>query len=727
MPALIITVRFHDGRYHGRPDWPPSPARLFQALVAGAARGGALADLDAQALAWLEAVQEPPVIAAPHYRYGQGFSNYVPNNDLDAVGGDPKRVDKIRAPKLIGPILFSTHTPFLYVWRIDGVDAHAQRICDLAERVYQVGRGVDMAWATGEIIDAAEADKRLAEHEGPVHTPSCGSDGVALAAPTGGSLASLIRRHAHRRFETVQSNRKRAQLFRQPPKPLFRQVTYDSPPARLLFDLIGAQSPIALKDIAAFTDRLRDAAAAKLSDKLESKHGDIDRCLVGRGADEADKVRRVRIVPLPSIGHQYVSPAIRRVMVEIPATCPLRADDVAWAFSELEVAAAEIDHETGEVKEQLVLTMAADRGMLPHYGVEDALPARLWRTVTPAALTAVRRRIDPERLRSAQSREREVKAGREREQEERSAAAAALQALRHAGVRGSVESVRVQREPWTAKGTRAEAFAHGRFNKHRLWHIEIAFTEHQAGPLIIGDGRYLGLGLMAPQEEPDGVLSFDIRDGLANGAASETLPRALRRAIMARVQQEMGLRVPLPQYFSGHAEGGAPARTGHCHLTFVYDDQGSRLLIIPPHVLDRRHPFKDERRHLATLSRAARALIELRAGASGRLRLAPAPINMRTDPLFAGTRVWESATTFRVTRHAKCGDAAAAIETNIRDELCRAGLPIAQIEVLKVTARSGAGLGGRARLTFAAAVAGPVILGRDRHFGGGLFRACATR
>ena len=44
--SLLITIRFHEGRYHGQEDrfngsdgWPPSPGRLFQALVAGAARG----------------------------------------------------------------------------------------------------------------------------------------------------------------------------------------------------------------------------------------------------------------------------------------------------------------------------------------------------------------------------------------------------------------------------------------------------------------------------------------------------------------------------------------------------------------------------------------------------------------------------------------------------------------------------------------------------------------
>jgi hypothetical protein len=38
--ALLVTVRFHDGRYHGSGDWPPSPARLFQAAVPLQGLGG---------------------------------------------------------------------------------------------------------------------------------------------------------------------------------------------------------------------------------------------------------------------------------------------------------------------------------------------------------------------------------------------------------------------------------------------------------------------------------------------------------------------------------------------------------------------------------------------------------------------------------------------------------------------------------------------------------------
>jgi len=51
---LVISIRLHEGRYHGAGDWPPAPARLFQALVAGAGLSGPLQSEQIAALKWLE-------------------------------------------------------------------------------------------------------------------------------------------------------------------------------------------------------------------------------------------------------------------------------------------------------------------------------------------------------------------------------------------------------------------------------------------------------------------------------------------------------------------------------------------------------------------------------------------------------------------------------------------------------------------------------------------------
>jgi CRISPR-associated protein Csb2 len=105
--ALLFELRFVAGRYHGRDDWPPSPFRFFQALVAGAYGGRWVSEPEDQkdsAFRWLERL-DPPHIVAPRRENGAPAIHYVPNNDLDAVGGDPLRIEKIRVRKRVTPSL----------------------------------------------------------------------------------------------------------------------------------------------------------------------------------------------------------------------------------------------------------------------------------------------------------------------------------------------------------------------------------------------------------------------------------------------------------------------------------------------------------------------------------------------------------------------------------------------------------------------------------------------
>jgi len=254
----------------------------------------------------------------------------------------------------------------------------------------------------------------------------------------------------------------------------------------------GGFAPWALTRATTLVAKLRDGAVERLKRALPANAADIERVLVGRksdGTNDGSPEDRARIIPLPSIGHVHADREIRRVLVEVPPTCPLHADDVHWAFSGLNV----IDVETGEI--QAVLIPTDDDEFLRHYGLEEDRRHHVWRTVTPAALPehTRQRRIDPARKRE------DAKTGNERRMELERAAAAVCQALRHAGVRARVNVIRVQREPFEANGARIEAFADGtRFAKERLWQVEVAFEVPVAGPLIIGDGRFLGLGVMAP-------------------------------------------------------------------------------------------------------------------------------------------------------------------------------------------------------------------------------------
>lgn len=729
MPALLLSVCFHDGRYHGLPDWPPSPARLFQALVAGAARGAALEPADAEALEWLEK-RGAPIIAAPHARKGESFTNFVPNNDLDAVGGDPKRVSEIRAGKTIRPMLFDSGAPLLYVWRFDRSDEMlAKRICAIAERLYQLGRGVDMAWATGEIVqDDKAVDDRLAVYNGVVCRPFGGGEGRTFAVPLNGSLQSLIARYegGRVRFERTRSNRSEQTLFKQPPKPHFRQVAYDSPPTRLLFDLAGDKAPWRLDRIVALTETIRDKAAERLKMALPAQRGEIERLLIGCGSTEADKLRRIRIVPLASIGHRQADRAIRRALVEIPPNCPLPVRDLEWAFSGLHLGS---DPETGEIlDDSLPMLVESDDWRMPaHYGVRqnEKQAFRLWRSVTPAALPerAARRRIDPARIRE------EAKGARERLAEEASAIDAVRAALRHAGIETPAASIHVQREPFAAKGARAEAFAPGtRFSKHRLWHVEIGFTTPRAGSLVIGDGRYLGLGIMAPVKDA-------WRDVLALSLGSETivpisdaglLVDAVRRALMALSRDDRDDVSPL---FSGHEADGGAARSGrHEHVFLLADDVDDdgridRLIVAAPWACDRSSKPRSSRS--AEFERVVCSLRRLRAGRLGIFDFHLARALDEHDALVGPARTWSSRTDYHPTRHAgRRKDLAAAVQQDLIDECLRRGFPRPSVEVNSLTSGpKGGAIAVLARLHFAVAVKGPVFLGRDSHRGSGAFSA----
>jgi CRISPR-associated protein Csb2 len=603
-----------------------------------------------------------------------------------------------------------------------------------------------MAWARGEIIGADEIETRLATHAGAIYRPGTGGGGIVLPSPQKGSLASLERRFFEigDRFKTVSSGRQ-AQIYSQASKPRFAPMIYASPPQLFLFDLreLTDREALARWPLARavnLVERIRDLAAAALKARRSGAAATIDRIFIGRDAKEADKAERIRIVPLPSIGSPHVVPAIRRVLVEVPPNCPLSGTDIEGAFSGILVS-EEIDPENGEVIEIRMLP-AEDRDMLRHYGVDDRGGHRVWRSVTPVVLPegVARRRIDPQRLqkelatvrRVAGTELSEAKSGAERHAEESRATSAILRSLHHAGVPTRAEGIRLQREPFTGRGARAEDFApETRFAKERLWHVEITFAKSLRGPLLIGDGRYLGLGLMAPQRDAirDAVaFAVPVEAGVA-AADGFALAHAARRALMALSRDVKGGAVP--RLFSGHEDDGGQAASGrHKHIFIAADDNDGdgcidRLIVAAPWACDRSSkPDRGERQQFdAVVSK----LETLRAGRLGVIALGR-PTGLGSHDALAGpARLWESRTPYLATRHAgrRKEAAAAMLARDVSAECERRGLPApVEVEILECKGvANGGGLKARARLRFATAVRGPLALGRDSHRGGGLFAA----
>ena len=690
--ALVVTVHLLGEAYNGTGDWPPAPARLFQALVAGAAKGRHLDATDRVALLWLEALS-PPRIAAPAAVRVPTPTLFVPNNDLDAKGGDPARVAELRVAKRTEQRRLEAPAPILYVYAPPTEPPPG--VAALVERLYRLGRGDDPAFASAEFVDPEKADARLAGHPGVLRVPAGGG---TIPVPVPGTLESLEERFAKTlsRFQ-IEGHGKRAKtVFVQPPKALFGRIGYDTPPRRFAFDILGESrfAPVPLDRAGILVDGLRKAAACRLAaEGIEL----AERLVVGRDATAEDLVRRVRVLPIPSVGHAETDPSIRRVEVYVPAGCPIDPADIAWSFRGLEPC----DPDTGEVIAEGMLVTSTDRAM----GERFDGPARRWRSITPLALAARRRRIPPEAVRGNE------KAGAERQSEEDAAVARVAAALGQASVRGQARAVRVRREPFGKREAMAEAFASGtRFAKHTLWHAEITFDRAVAGPLVLGDGRFTGLGLMRPVPEVAGAFALHADRPLSD--APETLGAALRRAVMAAARDATGSPTLAP-FFTGHAEGGAPLREGgRRHIATLGDPPRRRFLVLAPHLLDRREVARDERRPLRELDAAVARLTRLVAGRHGVFSLT-AEVVEPDDALFSPSAVWESLTPYVMTRHPKSA-ASEAVGDDVAAECRRRALPVPTVEVLA----EERGLRFRLRLGFRRPVAGPVCLGRTTARGG---------
>ena len=367
---LTIHVRAHEGRYHGDGDELPSPFRLFQALVAGAGISGPLDDGTKQALTWLEELPDAPIIASPRMVRGQAVTMFMPNNDLRQVRRrcSEHRQDA-RCPEGVEA------TPFRCGGALDlcvafrrGWGAHADddlRALRKALPARAWGR-YGLGLGRGPRRSRAGCEARRVQRNRSA--TECG-DGLLLACPKKGSFESLEHRYRAPRFPT-EGGRTRASSNS-------RSQAIDRSRTRALLFATSSSFDLQLTRSVVWRGhskvrrrsswRRAKQLARRLSAAMPNRLHDVDRHLVGRkpdGSNAAPADSRVRIIPIPPIGMHYADRAIRRLLVEIPAACPLRSEDVRWGFSGAELF--DPDDRRGEGRRPVTI---GDDDMLRHYGV----------------------------------------------------------------------------------------------------------------------------------------------------------------------------------------------------------------------------------------------------------------------------------------------------------------------------------------------------------------------
>lgn len=500
---LVLSFRFLSPWFHGRgdegtPEWPPSPLRAFQAVVAASARAGTL-ESNRSALAWLEQRGAPLIIAPEAVESTVGYRLSVPHNAMDLVArqwsrGDEGSAAEHRTMKNVRPQQLPEDAVVHYAWQLDDDGSATPALIAAARSVVALGWGVDLVVGDGAVVEGA----LLAELSTKLKVWEPRSDGRReLRSPMTGTLEDLERRHAAFLSRTS-----------------FAAPTLRPPPALSTFAITRyarADQP-RVADVAAFTLMRVDSDNFRAFDTVRRgmavagmlRHA-VRTAAERAGWDEARVTAsvlghgdggetRFLLVPVPSVEPRGANAetvgAVRRVMV---FSTDVRSTDTAWARRVLGGMDL-IDENTGEVQAVLAATSSNDR-VLRRYVSESST----WATVTPMLLPG---HDDPGGIRDKlhkANRSEQQRSLLERLMKRREALV--RKALRHAGIGDELAhsaEIEMGETGFVAGVEKASRYAVPSHlaNSPRL-HVKLTWPVKVPGPLCIGRGRFSGLGLFA--------------------------------------------------------------------------------------------------------------------------------------------------------------------------------------------------------------------------------------
>jgi CRISPR-associated protein Csb2 len=466
--CFCISVTFLDPLFHGQgdtgPEWPPSPMRLYQALLAGArasCRDREWTPTKAEAFRWLGALPAPMVIG-PEAEPAPTYTMHVPNNDGDRQPDRQKRLTAkgVRPRRIVGgPTLH-------YVWPIEDGDAeHADALRPEARHLLALGWGIDQVVGNGRVVTQLEADRLPGQRWRPWSGLRPGSE--TWRVPRSGSLEAL--EHVHESCR----DRIRGNVYHPPSR--FRhydEVVYvraDRLPPR-------AYAAFELPDGVAFRQEAT-AAVAAMARSLACRMARADTHVLpggsevyvaGHAGDARSSPERFSYLPLPTIGHPNADGLVRRVLVAEP----LGGDGTHARWATDWLASAPLRDESGNERGMMGAPWRpSSKEMIGRYVAES----REWASVTPVVVPG-------------------------HDDGKRSKAEGLLgAALEHAGIpESAVTDIVLRKAPfWPGAEHPRCYFLPDYLRGNGTWHVYLAFREPVPGPIAVGAGRHSGLGLLA--------------------------------------------------------------------------------------------------------------------------------------------------------------------------------------------------------------------------------------
>ncbi|MEZ6140897.1 MAG: type I-U CRISPR-associated protein Csb2 [Zavarzinella sp.] len=506
--------RYHGSRDEGEPEWPPSPLRLYQAMVDAAATRWKGTDSMSYSQDFMFLFENigTPIIISPNTHTGLGYRIAVPNNDLDspakiwARGRDPikpqrpidlKTMKQVRPTHLLGDTLY-----YLYPLP-SGECPHLDVLKAAARSITHLGWGIDMVAADASIINEEEAAK-LPGHRWRV-VPS---GGVPLRVPKPGTLNDLVRKHKEFLGRVSEDGFK-------PVAPLrcFDVKNYYSPTVKLpapkrsmaAFEIhrtiddqeenIGKSRFRAYhhaRRLATVAGMVRHACGNAVKNQLSEEI--IKTRILGHGDEkngQSTSDDRYMFLPLPSVQPVVGIGAIRRVL--IVGTPGMEIASLRRQLNGQEL----IDEKSGQAVAMLSGVGATDNVFQSYLN-----EAQTWATVTPVILPGF---DDPDRLRNklkkcntAEEQKRILTKLNER------IISLIWKAFEQAGwqpdaLQGAV--VEYRRVGWFKGLELADHYEKLPPVNYPRYHVKVKFARPVQGPIAIGAGRYRGFGLFARYEE----------------------------------------------------------------------------------------------------------------------------------------------------------------------------------------------------------------------------------
>ena len=362
----VYSSDFDDGDAKSRPEWPPHPSRLYSALVASWAEGGAEPELR-RGLEWLEK-QDPPEILFGRISRRSNVQVYVPVNDHKSLPEvRPRKARSFPSATLLDPDVY-------FIWNSAPPKDVFQALDAIANRTSSLGHSSSLV--------SIELTKDLPPNLTRGRWQPGVASGIRLRIPYMGRLDELIQRYA---------------LFERNPSKIHR-------PTRGKTTIYGIPAPdnpsrngvfgrmIILRRVAGPRTGLRSTlslTAALRGALLRLSPKPIPECISGHApgstAERPLKSEKphVALVPLAFVGSAHATGEIMGLAALIPSALEPKEEEACWKVL---ATVNRLTTRWGEWKVELADAEERRRNLRPEVWTEKCTT---WATVTPLVLIGI--------------------------------------------------------------------------------------------------------------------------------------------------------------------------------------------------------------------------------------------------------------------------------------------------------------------------------------------------